>query len=255
MEQLTVENLSFAFGEKQILKGVSFSANSGEITALLGINGAGKTTLLKCVNDIYTPSGGQIQYNGKNLHHMSATERSKLIGYVPQSYIPQFEINVFDMVMMGRIPFLKFKIGQKDKEIVFDILERLKLTDFAFKPLAEMSGGERQRVFIARAMAQQPKILLLDEPTNNLDMRMQLDALQQIKRLVEDAGIICLLIIHDLNLTTMFCEQAVLMHQGELYANGKPVDVLTAETVQSVYGVQIESHYVDGVNHITLLHD
>lgn len=255
MEQLKIENLSFSFGDHEILKDISFTANAGEITALLGINGAGKTTLLKCMNRIYKPTGGCIRYQDKMLSQMPSKERSKLIGYVPQSYLPQFEISVFDMVMMGRIPFLRFKISQEDKDIVFDILERLKLTDFAFTPISEMSGGERQRVFIARALAQQPKILLLDEPTSSLDMRMQLDALEQIRSVVEQMNMICILIIHDLNLATMFSKQVVLMYQGEVYQKGLPEKILTKEGIQKVYDVQIESHEVQGVHHITLLHD
>ena len=165
---LIVDNVSFSYNkEREILSDISFELNNGESIFLLGPNGTGKTTLLKCINHILTPSSGKITINGENIANMTPAMVAKKIGYVPQYNNNVFSMNVIDTIMLGRISFAGRRIRTEDKDIVFDLIDKLHLQKFAFKNINEMSGGERQRVFIARALAQEPEIIILDEPTRN----------------------------------------------------------------------------------------
>lgn len=165
---LKINNISFSYGQdKKILDDISLDVSQGDVLGILGINGAGKTTFIKCINNIFSPDFGTVKINGKDISSMTPKEIAQLIAYVPQYNGTFFNINVLDTVMMGRLPYAGRSYSKKDREIVYNILEKMNLEKFAFRSISEMSGGERQRVFIARALAQQPKIIILDEPTSS----------------------------------------------------------------------------------------
>lgn len=235
---LEVNHLCFGYhGKKLILNNISFELKRGEVLSLLGPNGTGKTTLLKCINQIISPQKGEVLIDGENVSKMSPAVRAKRIGYVPQYHNAVFPINVIDTIMMGRTAFAGYSIKKKDKEIVFHIIEKMGLEGFAFQLINQMSGGERQRVFIARALAQEPDFIVLDEPTSSLDLKNQLFTLELITALAREKNIGVLISIHDLNLSAMFSDKIVMLKNAEIYSSGKPDKVLTKENISNVYGV------------------
>lgn len=251
---MTVSSISYGYTrERQILDHISFTAHAGKILGLLGPNGTGKTTLLKCISHIYSPWEGTVEIDGRSLAAMSAKTRARYIGYVPQNTHSVFPIRVIDAVMMGRLPFVTSRIGAADKEVVFSILKQMKLEHFAFRNLNEMSGGERQRVFIARALAQEPKVLLLDEPTSSMDLKNQLTTLQLIRSLIREKHLAAVISIHDLNLAAMFCDTVMILNGTSVFACGTPGEVITAENIRTVYGVKAAVDYEQQLPHMRLL--
>lgn len=251
---MSVSSVSFGYTRGQkILDRVSFTAKEGEILSLIGPNGTGKTTLLKCVSHIYQPWEGEVKVDGMSVAQMPAKTRARCIGYVPQSTHSAFPIRVADAVMMGRMPFAVNKFTESDKEIVFSILRRMELEEFAFRNLNEMSGGERQRVYIARALAQEPKVLLLDEPTSSLDMKNQLFTLELIRKLADEKKLAVIMSIHDLNLTAMFSDQVLMLKGASVYAAGSPPKVLDEEKIRNTYGVNTVVSQLDCGLHIRLV--
>lgn len=250
---LKVNNLNFSYADKDILKDISLEVKPGEILGLLGPNGVGKTTLLKCINKILIPSSGEIFINGKRIDHLSEKNLAHHLSYVPQSTHSNFPVTVIDMIMIGRLPFMNFKVGRKDKDVVFNLLEEMGLSDMAFNPINRLSGGERQRVFIARAIAQEPKVILLDEPTSNLDMKHQVEILKLLKRTVINNKISAVMTIHDLNLAGMFCDKVVMLKDQHIYAYGFCREVITKSNIKAVYGVETEIHERNEKPHVLLI--
>lgn len=251
---LKINNISFSYGQdKKILDDISLDVSQGDVLGILGINGAGKTTFIKCINNIFSPDFGTVKVNGKDISSMTPKEIAQLIAYVPQYNGTFFNINVLDTVMMGRLPYAGRSYSKKDREIVYNILEKMNLEKFAFRSISEMSGGERQRVFIARALAQQPKIIILDEPTSSLDLHNQLFILKIIEDLAKRDNLTIIMIIHDLNLASMFCSKLVMLKEGKIFAQGNSVDVLTEENISKVYKVSSKISIEDGYKHIRLL--
>ncbi len=251
---LKINNISFSYRQdKKILDDISLDVNQGDVLGILGINGAGKTTFIKCINNIFSPDSGTVKVNGKDISSMTPKEIAQLIAYVPQYNGTFFNINVLDTVMMGRLPYAGRSYSKKDREIVYNILEKMNLEKFAFRSIREMSGGERQRVFIARALAQQPKIIILDEPTSSLDLHNQLFILKIIEDLAKRDNLTIIMIIHDLNLASMFCSKLVMLKEGKIFAQGNSADVLTEENISKVYKVSSKISIEDGYKHIRLL--
>lgn len=251
---LKINNISFSYRQdKKILDDISLDVNQGDVLGILGINGAGKTTFIKCINNIFSPDSGTVKVNGKDISSMTPKEIAQLIAYVPQYNGTFFNINVLDTVMMGRLPYAGRSYSKKDREIVYNILEKMNLEKFAFRSIHEMSGGERQRVFIARALAQQPKIIILDEPTSSLDLHNQLFILKIIEDLAKRDNLTIIMIIHDLNLASMFCSKLVMLKEGKIFAQGNSADVLIEENISKVYKVSSKISIEDGYKHIRLL--
>lgn len=248
---LEINNIEFSYGDHKVLGGVSFGINSGEILGLLGPNGTGKTTLMKCVGGIFEASAGESLINGENILKISPKERAKFISYVPQFSQVTFPISVFDTVLMGRQPFVKFTPKKADKEKAIYLLDKLGLTKYAFKNVMALSGGERQRVMIARAMAQDPKLLLLDEPTSSLDIKYQVETMNLVESLAKEQDIMVIISIHDLNLAAMFCDKFLMLKGGAISAFGSD-EVLTPETIYEVYGIKTQVQELDGHKHIAI---
>ncbi|MCQ4726353.1 ABC transporter ATP-binding protein [Anaerotignum faecicola] len=244
---IEIKNIGFRYtAERDILKNVSFTAEKGRILSILGPNGTGKTTLLKCINNILVPFEGEVLLNGESIRKMPLNRRAKAIAYVPQYVNNIFLMKVIDVIMLGRTPYIFGKISSHDKDVVFEIIKKMGLEKFAFKYINEISGGERQRVYIARALAQEPSFLLLDEPTSSLDLKNQLFVLESICDIVRSNNMGAVLTIHDLNLSAMFSDKIIMMKDSEVFAEGKPRDVITEENICHVYGVQSEVCEKDG---------
>lgn len=253
---LQIKNLSFGYKKNQmILNNINLEIKQGEILGILGPNGTGKTTFIKCINNIHKPNEGRILYDGNNIMNLSQLNIAKIIAYVPQYTNNFFPMNVIDIVMMGRMPYVKKNYSDEDKEIVFSIIKKINLEKFAFRNIKEMSGGERQRVFIARAMAQQPKIIILDEPTSSLDLYNQLFILHTITKLAKENNITIIMTIHDLNLASMFCDNILMLKDAHIFAHGKPESILTAENIYEMYKVRTEITTPENYKHIRLLKD
>lgn len=253
---LQIKNLSFGYKKNQmILNNINLEIKQGEILGILGPNGTGKTTFIKCINNIHKPNEGRILYDGNNIMNLSQLNIAKIIAYVPQYTNNFFPMNVIDTVMMGRMPYVKKNYSDEDKEIVFSIIKKMNLEKFAFRNIKEMSGGERQRVFIARAMAQQPKIIILDEPTSSLDLYNQLFILHTITKLAKENNITTIMTIHDLNLASMFCDNILMLKDTHIFAHGKPESILTAEKIYEMYKVRTEITTPENYKHIRLLKD
>ena len=236
---LSVENLQFHYqGGPKVLKKINFSLGDGEFLAILGNNGAGKSTMLKCFNHLNTPDAGEVLLNGENQLQMTAREVARRIAFVAQN-VPDTQMTVHDMVMLGRRPYMSWAFTERDHEIVHEAMDRLKVSEFRGRFLNRLSGGERQKDMLARALAQEPKLLLLDEPTSSLDLKNQYQVLQIVKDICHETGISAIVVIHDLNLALRFCDRFLLMQQGEVFRYGD-AGILDREAIWKVYGVHGE---------------
>lgn len=242
--KLSINGIKFSYGSREILKDVSFEVEEGEIFSILGTNGAGKSTLLKCINRILTPKKGTILIDNFDIRKMDNSQLAKYIGYVPQRSSGNY-MTVFDTLLLGRKPYIKWKVSRKDIETVYRVLELLGLEEHAWKYTNELSGGELQKVVIGRALVQEPEVLLLDEPTNNLDIKNQLEVMEIIRSISKSEGITSVLVMHDLNLALRYSDKFALMKDGVIYAVGGR-EVITPENIRSVYGVDVYIEHVRG---------
>ncbi len=234
-----INNISFSYdkSERKILEDISFDIKQNECIAVLGNNGAGKSTLLKCIDRICTPQEGTVMVDGKNVYKMSKTVMAQNIAYVPQSS-SSINMTVFDSILLGRKPYIKWDANLKDRQIVSDIIHKMKLEDFALRNVSQLSGGEAQKVMLARALAQEPKLLLLDEPTSNLDPRNQHEVLQTVKKIARENNICVAIVIHDLNLAIRYCDRFVFLKDSKLFSYGG-LEVMTSENIETVYKMHV----------------
>jgi iron complex transport system ATP-binding protein len=234
---LRVADLSWQAGRKLVLDKLSFSLEAGTMLGLIGPNGAGKSSLLRCLYRFIKASDGQIELFGRKLDQYSSRELAKLIAVVQQEGqgSAEFAMSTVQVVSLGLTPYKGLFDGltAEDKQRVKQALVKVGLEVQAEQAFSQLSGGEKQRALIARALVQQPKLLILDEPTNHLDIRYQI----QILELVKSLGISVIASIHDLNLASALCDKLLLIHQGRLVAHGKPDEVLTPERISEVFGV------------------
>ena len=242
---MQVKNLHFHYkGGPDILKDVSFTVEPGQFLAILGNNGVGKSTLLKCFNHILKPDSGEVLLNGENLLVKPAREVARHVAFVSQS-VPNTQMTVHDVVMLGRRPYMKWGFTEEDHVIVHDAMHRLDVEDMRGRFLNQLSGGEKQKVMLARALAQQPKVLLLDEPTSALDIQNQYQVLKMVRDFCRHDKLIATVVIHDLNLALRFCDRFLLLKDGEVYRYGDR-SILDSTALKDVYGVDAEVVEVDG---------
>lgn len=241
---LSVEGLTFQYPSHTILNDVSFTLNQGECAAILGVNGAGKSTLLKCINHILKPKVGTVFIEKQNAYKLTRNQLARQIGYIAQTN-HTFPTTVFDTILIGRKPYIKWNVSKEDLHIVQNVMRLLKLEDFSLRYIDELSGGEFQKVLVARALAQQPKILMLDEPTSNLDLKNQLEIIDTIKEIVRSEGISAIITIHDLNLALRFADKFILLKDSKIFAAGG-TEVITAENIASVYSVRVAIEDIAG---------
>jgi len=238
--KINVNGLTFSYNSRPVLKNVSLELGAGEILGVIGPNGSGKSTLLKCIDRILKPEANCIFFDGKEIGDFSMVELARLIGYVPQQEESRFPVKVFDAILMGRKPFLNWKPSQADLDKVSEIIEVLKLEDVAMRDIDSISGGERQKVIIARAVAQEPGLFLLDEPTSNLDLRHQLEVMDIIEAMA-GKGISSIVAVHDLNLAARYCHKLILLQEGAVFAAGRQ-EVLRPENIEPVYRVKVKTY-------------
>jgi len=241
---LSVEGIEFSYPGAPVLSGVSFSMESGTVSAILGVNGSGKSTLLKCINRILRPAKGVVFLDEMDLHKLAQTQIARHIGYVPQKYTDS-RLTVFDTVLLGRKPYIKWAATKRDIEIAEHAISRMKLEKFVLRPVSELSGGEMQKVIIARALAQEPDILLLDEPTSNLDLKNQVEVMNIITEVAREKKVTVMISVHDLNLALRFAGVFLLLKDGVIRECGSK-ESITPRIIREVYEVDIVLGEVGG---------
>lgn len=235
MLKLQVKNLKFSIDKKEILKDISFNVPKGSFIGVIGPNGSGKSTLLKNIYRLYKPSSGTILIDNKDLSKMKDKECAKEIAVLAQESNSQFDFTVEQIVKMGRYPYKSMfeDYSKKDLEMVNEMLKKVGLDDYSDRSFSNLSGGEKQRALIARALVQDTDFLILDEPTNHLDIGYQIQLMDIIKNL----NTTTLSAIHDMNLAAMYCDYIVVMKDGGIFKAGKPSDIITTDMLKEVFGV------------------
>ena len=242
MSSLRVENLTIAYSDKIVLSGFGFSAREGEVTVLIGPNGAGKTTAIRAVSGTIPFRTGKVYVNDENMQTCSHLERAKRIAVVPQARQLGGAFSVWQTIMMGRTPHMAWigKESERDKQIVRDVLDQTELAEFQDRQIANLSGGEQQRVLLARALAQETGVLLLDEPTNHLDLKHQTRLLDLVRQLTKEKNLTVLMAMHDLNLAGRVADEIILLAWGRILRTGSPAAVMEADLLSNAYGVNVE---------------
>lgn len=233
---LKIQNLSASYHGHQVLHDVSFNVNNGEVLALIGPNGAGKSTIIRAASGVIQ-STGQVRTNGDDFHALDPMQRARYMAVVPQAISLPPAFTVWETVLMGRTPYLGFlgHASSLDEELARGALSRVHALAFADRRVGELSGGEAQRILLARALCQSTPILLLDEPTAHLDLQYQVSLLELIRELARDEHLAVLVALHDLNLAARYADRVALLVGGHLKAIGKPRDVLTPEAISQAY--------------------
>lgn len=234
---LSVRGLTFRYPSRPVFRDVNFSVLQGECLAVLGTNGAGKSTMLRCLNRILKPQSGCVYLEKDEVFKLGRRELAQRVGYVAQKQ-ESTRCTVFDTVLLGRKPYIKWDVSQKDLEVTNRVLKLLELEAYSLRYLDELSGGELQKVVIARALAQEPDLLLLDEPTSNLDLKNQLEVISIIKKVVKSQQIAAIVTMHDLNLAIRIADKFLLLKNGAIFSAGG-LEVMTPENVESVYSVPV----------------
>ncbi|MEL1136023.1 ABC transporter ATP-binding protein [Desulfitobacterium sp. THU1] len=238
---LEIRNLSFGYNQRLTFENVSFTVEKGEVVCLLGANGAGKTTLFKTVLGLYQARQGQVIINGKDVSHSSRRELAKVMGYVPQNHIPPFPYSVMDVVLMGRTAHINnYAVpSDRDLELAQEVMRNVNISYLEDKNYTEISGGERQLVLIARALAQQPQILVMDEPASSLDYGNQIRLLSHVKRLAKQ-GLSIIMSTHSPE-HALYCDAKVIMlKDGHILCSGAAEEVITEGNLHKIYGIDVE---------------
>jgi iron complex transport system ATP-binding protein len=233
--------VTFSFNGTPVLDKVDLRLEAGKMIGVIGPNGAGKSTLVRLLSRSLTPASGRIWLNGQNLNQWRLSDLARVLAVVPQ--LPQLPpvFTAWEIVLMGRTPYLGWmgRESEHDRAATRQAMEETKIWHLADRLISQLSGGEQQRVVITRALAQEPQVLLLDEPTAHLDISYQVETLSLIGRLVKERRLAALAIFHDLNLAAQYCDELVLLQQGQVVAQGSPNHVLTPSTLRQVYGIEV----------------
>lgn len=234
--------------QEDILKGISFNAEKGSITTILGPNGSGKTTLFKCIAGLWKYYQGEIYFDGKPIDKLSFRKRARIFSLVPQEHEPPFPYSVFDVVLMGRASYVSVfsSPGKRDYEMTESALKIVGIEQLRYKPYTKISGGERQLTLIARALAQDTPVMLLDEPTSHLDFRNQINVLKKIREIVRDRALVVIMTLHDPNLAGLFSDKVVVINSGTKIAEGKPDEIITEKLIKNVYDVEVRKSNING---------
>lgn len=245
MSIIALENIKFAYSKesaKFALKDVNFSIEEGDFLSILGPNGSGKSTIIKMITGFLNPQHGQIKLCGEPLNKYKPKDLAKRIAYVPQLPVSTYPFSVYEIIAMGRYPYLNMSGFEKesDRKKISEIIELLELNDVAKKGINEISGGEAQRTFIARALAQEPEILLLDEPNAHLDIKHQLSIFNLLKRLNDEKRLTIITVMHDLNLARFYSHKVLMLKEGSVYLIGDTRSVITSENIKAVFDVQVD---------------
>ncbi len=235
---INVKNLSHSFGEALVLKNISFQVPQKDFFIIIGPNGSGKTTLMKVISGILKPQNGELKILNRPIDQYHRKALAKTIAFVPQMTFADFPFTVTEIVLMGRSPYLGI-LGleqENDLEVANQAIAFTGLENLAHRKLDQLSGGEQQRVFIARAICQEPDIILLDEPTASLDLAYQVRIMDLMEKLKTEKGITVVMVSHDVNLAAMYADHLMLLHKGQVVCQGLPDEVLTYKTLEETYG-------------------
>jgi iron complex transport system ATP-binding protein len=238
---LQIQSLGVHYGSRQILYNLDLTVRVGEILAVVGPNGAGKSTLIRAASGVLRLSSGRVMVNGQDLNRLNDMQRARLLAVVPQNNQLPGTFSVYQTVLLGRTPYLNWlgHTGPTDHAMTQLALEQTQMSTFANRLVGDLSGGEKQRVLLARALAQDAPLLLLDEPTTYLDLQHQSSLLNLTRKLCQEKNLAVLIVLHDLNLASMYADRVALLVDGELQAIGNPEQVLTSETLSAVYHVPV----------------
>ena len=247
ISKLSVKNLCFSYNGTRVLHDFFMDIGDGQIVSIVGPNGSGKSTLIKCIDRILVPSSGDIAVDRRDVLKMDRKALARRIAYVPQNSLRLFPNTVFDVVLMGRRPYLAWKGGKEDEERVWEVLYLLGIDALALVPFTELSGGQQQKVLIARALAQETGLILLDEPTSNLDIWHQIDVMEILRILVRKQRLTAIIAIHDLNMAARYSDRVMMMKKGKIVARGTPRDVMTGENLEAVYGIRASIRFSEDI--------
>lgn len=251
MALLTVENLTWQVRETAIVDHVSFAIEQGQFVGLIGPNGAGKSSLMRCIYRVNEPTNGTVKFNEQSVWQLSAKQNAKNMSVILQEHSDHLGLSVKDVVSQGLTPHKQlFQWDDAgDHKIIHDVMAQVEITDLQNKPFSLLSGGEKQRVMLARALVQNTELLIMDEPTNHLDVHYQTDMMRMVKNLNKTV----LASFHDLNLAAAFCDYLIVLNKGQLVASGTPKAVLTKSLLENVFRTQVDvdTHPVHGHPRIT----
>ena len=238
--EVAIDSVTYSIDRRDLISGATLHAAPGEVVGVVGPNGAGKSTLLRLLYRSLRPASGRVLLDGVDIGSMPRRVLARALAAVPQEFPAEFELTAYDVAAMGRSPHQRTFGGDRsgDERIVMTSLEMVGMAELAQRQFAQLSGGEKQRVLIARALAQEPQLMVLDEPTNHLDMRHQFDVLALVRRL----GMTVVAALHDLNLAARFCDRLYVLDQGSVVASGAALDVLTEPLLSQVYDVPVDVH-------------
>lgn len=257
MSTIKLEHVSFSYTNGLVVKDINLSIKKGERVGLIGPNGSGKTTLIKLISGVLHPSEGEVRLDGSDLKRLKRKMVAQRVAVVPQQFNIPFAFRVEEIVMLGRTPFLKILSDGREREfnIVNEAIESVSIKHLQQRFFNELSGGERQKVLLAMALAQQPELLLLDEPTAHLDINHQIEILQLVGMLNNQQGTTVIAAVHELNLASLYFQRLILLKDGYIFADGSPEEVLTSQIIEEVFStrVQVKSHPMANVPHIIVL--
>lgn len=241
MNLLEVDNLKFGYGDDLVLNGISFNVKKGEFLSIIGPNGSGKSTLLKTLNNLYPTKSGEISLEGNNVKSLKKKDLAKKMALVLQDNNIEYDFTVEDIVLMGRHPHKgRFeRENADDYKIVDESLEMTNTLDLKDRLVTEISGGERQRVMIAKALAQKPSLILLDEPTSHLDINHQIEILKLLKNMNEELGTTIVLVIHDINLGIRYSDRVIMLNEGKIVEIGNSERVITKDNIKLAYDIDV----------------
>ncbi|MDD1685792.1 ABC transporter ATP-binding protein [Methanoregula sp.] len=235
--ELVIDAVGKDYDQKRVLDDISFSLGNAEIVALVGPNGSGKSTLIKTIAGVHTQSTGTIRIDGNDIRTVDPIDLAKVIGYVPQHFTYTLYSTVFETVLLGRRQHIKWSVSDEELSRVQHSLDALEMGHMAGNYMDQLSGGERQKVFIARALAQDPELFLFDEPTSALDIRYQIEVMETMREITWERGAGMIIAVHDLNLAYRYADTVVVLNGGKMAGYGKPQEILTPTCISKVYGV------------------
>lgn len=254
---LSLKKVGFRYGEPWALRGLDLDIRPGELVGVLGPNGSGKSTLLKVLDGILIPQEGEVLLKDRQVNKYGRMGLAREVAMVAQESYFRFSFSALEVVLMGRFPHLgRFQFeGKKDMDVALKALASTHCLELAERPIQELSGGEKQRVLIARALAQEPAIVLLDEPTSFLDLRYKREIFDLISSLTRDRGLNVLVVSHDIDLAAQYCDRMVILKEGRAYSAGPPGKVITAENIEAVYGcpVIVDTNPAKGSPRVSLI--
>jgi iron complex transport system ATP-binding protein len=253
---LTLENVGFNYSSLWALRGISLKISQGELVGILGPNGSGKSTLIRVMDGILVPQEGEVKMKGLPLHQYKRNRLAREVALVAQESSFRFSFTALEVVLMGRSPHLKrlqFE-GRRDVEIALHSLETMQALELAERPIHELSGGEKQRILIARALAQEPEIILLDEPTSFLDIKFKKEIFDLIATLTHEEGLSVVVVSHDIDLAALYCQRLAILKEGRLFQVGAPEEVITETIIEEVYDcpVRVDRNPFTGSPRVTL---